>query len=212
MRFFRVPVTLVVLILSLPSFVFVWRNRDVPHFGVLQDDGLYFIGGKALATGTGYRILSFPGEPFQTKYPPLYPLYLSLAWRLNPSFPANLPLALILSWLALPVVLVLFHRWLCQNGFTMGTAWLVTALFALNPYVLFFVSNLGSELFFMVFLFAAMFFAERTDRPYSALIAGFWRARLDIWRERPASPCSPPRSFISCGSSSLAAPCGSQWG
>ena len=172
MRFFIVPAILLVLLLSLPSFAFVWLNRDVPHFGVLQDDGLYFIGGKALAEGTGYRILSFPGQPFQTKYPPLYPLYLSIAWRLNPAFPANLPIALILSWLALPVVLVLFHRWLQQNGFTMGTALLITGLLALNPYVLFFVSNLGSELFFMVFLFAAMFFAEKTDRSYSALIAG----------------------------------------
>ncbi len=172
MSFLRVPVALAVLMLSLPSFVFVWINRDVPHFGILQDDGLYFIGGKALGSGTGYKILSLPGEPYQTKYPPLYPLYLSLAWRMNPAFPANLPLTLMLSWLALPVVLWLFHLWLRRNGFADRSAWLVTALFALNPYVLFFVSNLGSELFFMIFMFAAMFFAERTDRRYSALIAG----------------------------------------
>ncbi len=167
----RLATALGVLILSVPSFVFVWHNRDVPHFGVLQDDGLYFIGGKALATGTGYRILSLPGEPYQTKYPPLYPLYLSLAWRMNPAYPANLPIALILSWLALLPVLVMFHVWLRRNAFPARSAWIVTALFALNPYVLFFISNLGSELFFLLFLFGAMYFAEKYGRD-SALIAG----------------------------------------
>lgn len=172
MRSPRLATALGVLVLSLPSFLFVWHNRDLPHFGILQDDGLYLIGGKALATGTGYRILSLPGEPYQTKYPPLYPLYLSLAWIINPAYPANLPVAAVLNWLALPLVILLFHVWLRRNGFASRAAWLVTALFALNPYVLFFVSNLGSELFFMVFLFAAMFFIEMTDRRDSALIAG----------------------------------------
>src|SRR5579871_2048432 len=111
MRFFMVRPALVVLLLCLPSFLFVWHNRDTPHFGILQDDGLYFIGGKALAQGDGYRILSLPGEPYQTKYPPLYPLLLSIAWRVNPAYPANLPLALLLSWLALPFVVWMVFAW-----------------------------------------------------------------------------------------------------
>ena len=28
-------------LLCLPSLLFVWLNRDVPHFGILQDDGVY---------------------------------------------------------------------------------------------------------------------------------------------------------------------------
>src|ERR1700688_4086208 len=89
----------ILILLCLPSLLFVWFNRDVPHFGILQDDGLYLIGGKALAQDSGYRILSLPGQLYQTKSPPLYPLYLSLAWRAIPAFPANLSLAIMLSWL-----------------------------------------------------------------------------------------------------------------
>src|SRR4051794_14262756 len=85
-------VTCIALVaLCLPSLLFVWHNRDIPHFGILQDDGLYFIDGKSLAEGSGYRILSLPAQPHETRYPPLYPLYLSLAWRAMPSYPANLP-------------------------------------------------------------------------------------------------------------------------
>ncbi len=160
--------------LCLPSLLFVWVNRDVPHFGVLQDDGLYFIAGKTLAQNSSYLIQSLPSEPHQTKYPPLYPLLLSVVWRINPSYPANLSLALLLSWLSLPVVLLLTYRWCVRQRFRVPIVWLVVGLFALNPYVLFFVSNLGSEMWFMVFLLGAMVAAEwkEEDNWRMPLLAG----------------------------------------
>ncbi len=162
---------LALLALSLPTLLFVWNNRDVPHFGVLQDDGMYLIDGKALAEGAGYRILSLPAQPYDTRYPPLYPLYLSLAWRAAPSYPATLAVAVMLSWLCLPVLLLLGYRWCVGQRFSVPITWLTLGLFALNPYVLFFVSNLGSEMMFMVFLFGALLAAERSGWRW-ALLAG----------------------------------------
>ncbi|HSR08692.1 MAG TPA: hypothetical protein VLM42_16185, partial [Bryobacteraceae bacterium] len=162
---------LALLALCLPTLLFVWINRDVPHFGVLQDDGMYLIDGKALAEGAGYRILSLPAQPYDTRYPPLYPLYLSLAWRAAPSYPATLAVAVMLSWLCLPMVLVLGYWWCVGQRFSVPITWLTLGLFALNPYVIFFVSNLGSEMMFMVFLFGAMLAAERSEWRW-ALLAG----------------------------------------
>jgi hypothetical protein len=162
---------LTLLALSLPTLLFVWINRDVPHFGVLQDDGMYLIDGKALAEGTGYRILSLPAQPHDTRYPPLYPLYLSLAWRAAPLYPATLTAAVMLSWLCFPVVLLLGYWWCVGQRFSVPLTWLTLGLFALNPYVLFFVSNLGSEMMFMVFLFGALLAAERSGWRW-ALVAG----------------------------------------
>jgi len=155
-----VPAAILIL-LSLPSLLFVWHNRDAPHFGILQDDGIYLIDGKALAQGAGYRILSLPTQPFDTRYPPLYPLYLSLAWRSIPAFPATLSAAIMLSWFNFPAVLMLAYFWCQRHGFPVPITWLVLGSFALNPYVLFFVSNLGSEMMFMVFLLVAILVAER---------------------------------------------------
>lgn len=157
----RLAPALALIALSLPTLLFVWNNRDVPHFGVLQDDGMYFIDGKALAQGAGYRILSLPAQPYDTRYPPLYPLYLSLAWRAVPAYPSNLAMAVMLSWLCLPVVLLLACWWCVRQCFPVPITWWVVGLFALNPYVLFFISNLGSEMMFMVFLLGAMLVAER---------------------------------------------------
>src|ERR1700730_6063832 len=162
----------ILILLCLPSFLFVWHNRDVPHFGILQDDGVYMIDAQALAQGNGYRILSLPKQPFDTRYPPLYPLYLSLAWRMVPAFPASLSMAIMLSWLSFPVVLMLAYFWCRRPAFPVPTTWLVVGLFTLNPYVLFFVSNLGSEMQFMVFLLGAILVAERARGWHGLLLAG----------------------------------------
>ena len=86
----------------------------MPRFGDFHDDSIYYVTAKSLAGGGGYRIESLPGEPAQTKYPPLYPLLLSIAWKFDPQFPRNLTIAAWISWLAFPAVLfqlpALFRR------------------------------------------------------------------------------------------------------
>src|SRR5689334_6130608 len=59
-------------------------------FGRAHDDSIYVTTAKSLATGEGYRIISLPYEPAQTKYPPFFPFLLSLIWRAYPQFPQNL--------------------------------------------------------------------------------------------------------------------------
>jgi hypothetical protein len=57
--------------------------------GVFVDDGYYVILAKALATGHGLRYLQLPGQPFGTHFPPGYAVFLSLLWRVAPTFPQN---------------------------------------------------------------------------------------------------------------------------
>ena len=66
----------------------------VPNWpvGVFQDDGIYTVLGKAIASGEGYRYLNLPGAPYATHYPPGYPLFLALLWRIAPEFPQNVAL------------------------------------------------------------------------------------------------------------------------
>jgi hypothetical protein len=152
---------LIAAVLLLPSAWLLVQFPDLPRFGQLHDDSLYFVSAQSLAQGDGYSIPSLPGTPAQTKYPPLYPLLLSIAWRVTPEFPANLPIAGWFSWLALPAILLqlpaLFARW--GFSFSRGTALL--ALFALNSYVILFSTQLLSELWFLAFVLAAIAALER---------------------------------------------------
>ncbi len=61
---------LLFFVLLLPSAQFAWRNRDMPKFGLLLDDGTVYSAAKSLVAGEGYRIPSLPAKPFETKYPP----------------------------------------------------------------------------------------------------------------------------------------------
>src|SRR5712691_10219462 len=125
----------VFLLLLVPSARFAWQNRDMPEFASLHDDGLFFLSAQSLAAGHGYRIPSLPENPAQTKFPPLYPLYLSLIWRINPMFPANLAVGSFGGWLALAACLALAWRLYRSDGYTVMRTWGLVGLLGLSPYM-----------------------------------------------------------------------------
>ena len=60
--------------------------------GVFYDDAQYLVLAKALATGQGFRFINLPGAPLATHFPPGYPAFLALLWRIAPTFPENVAL------------------------------------------------------------------------------------------------------------------------
>jgi hypothetical protein len=90
--------------------------------GLWRDDAVYLATAKSLADGHEYRNPQLPGAPYQTKYPILYPLVVSLVWRLWPAFPANVHVVQVVnvllwtlgSWLAYVLMRRLWGipRWL----------------------------------------------------------------------------------------------------
>src|SRR5215472_14975683 len=99
-----------------PGAWIAWRFRAMPEVGAYHDDAVYLVSAKSLAGNSGYRILSLPERPFQTKYPPVLPFLLSLIWRLDPRFPENLPKVTALCWSLLPLYLFLVYRFLRAWG------------------------------------------------------------------------------------------------
>src|SRR5580704_15920855 len=149
----RLRALAVFALLLIPSALYVWKNPDMPEFGKLHDDGILFVSAKGLATGQGFRILSLPEQPWQTKYPVLYPLYLSIIWRINPHFPDNLPLGRWFSWLLLVICLAL-----SRVG---PRPALVVAILAISPYMVLFGTSMFSEIFFLCWLLASLLAAQK---------------------------------------------------
>jgi hypothetical protein len=79
----------VLLALALSSLAFFSAPNII---GLFHDDGIYAVVGKALNEGHGYRIISLPGDPYQTKYPFLYSYLISWAWSINPLISEIIPL------------------------------------------------------------------------------------------------------------------------
>jgi hypothetical protein len=163
-----------------PSAYLAWTLRTMPHLGFYHDDSIYWVSARSLATGNGYRIQSLPGEPYQTKYPPLYPALLAGIWKLDPRFPANLPLATLFAWLLTPLFLAVLWRWLGEYGFSLSERCVLILLAGLSPVVVVFSFSLMPELLFTALLLASLIFAERAMKPetprWLALIAGICAA------------------------------------
>jgi hypothetical protein len=142
----------------------------MPEFGYLHDDGLFWVTAKSLAAGS-YSIPSLPENPAQTKFPPLYPFYLSILWRINPSFPGNLDLATVMNWAILAILLALAFLLLRSYGFSERNAWWMTAALGLNPYLILFGTRIFSEVFFTCWLIA-VFLALSRGGVRMAIFAG----------------------------------------
>ncbi|HME08887.1 MAG TPA: hypothetical protein VKG25_17645, partial [Bryobacteraceae bacterium] len=131
-----------------PSAWLAWNWRAMPQLGYYHDDSIYWVTAKSFAQGDGYKIASLPHQPFQTKYPPLYPAFLSLVWRINPHFPDNLSLATLFAWLLFPPFVWLVWRFLNEQHFARWECILLTTVAALNPVAVLLSVSLMSELLF----------------------------------------------------------------
>lgn len=163
-----------------PSAYLAWTLRTMPHLGFYHDDSIYWVSGRSLAMGDGYRIQSLPGQPYQTKYPPLYPALLAAIWKLDPQFPANLPLATLFAWLMLPLFLAALWFLLRDYGFSLRERYLLILMAALSPVTVVFSFSLMPELLFTALLLAGLTLAERAMRPdaprWLALVSGICAA------------------------------------
>jgi hypothetical protein len=167
---FRLLPWIALLVIVVGYLLLVVHLHPTNFFGLSQDDTLYFSSAMAIAEGRGYILPSVPGTPPATKYPILYPWLLSGVWRWNPSFPANLSLALALNLsfgaAYLSAAFVFLRR---LPGFNNVVALVLTAACAVNPRVLFLSANLMSDIPFAAFaLGACIMAAKANDKEASA--------------------------------------------
>jgi hypothetical protein len=144
---------------------------QAPASGMYHDDAVYLVLARSLAEGEGYRVISLPDAPVQTKYPILFPFLLSLVVRVTPAFPDNLlwlrtiPLAATGAWLYLS-----WHL-LRRCGSSSMAALMIVALTAASPAVAYFANTLLAETLFAALLTGSLLglTAARDQRP------GCWR-------------------------------------
>ncbi|MFN8570944.1 MAG: hypothetical protein U0132_02735 [Gemmatimonadaceae bacterium] len=178
-RVIRVAVCAVVLLAAVLT-VTPWP------VGAFQDDAIYTVLAKSLATGHGYRLLNLPGEPNATHYPPGYPMVLALLWRLWPSFPDNIVLfkfanAAFLSAAALAMYAFVRRRLSWGVPAAAGLAVAGTA----SIVVLLITGVVLSEPLFMALLIGALLYTEDVvDRPTAmrAFAAGIALGTLALVR------------------------------
>jgi hypothetical protein len=156
------------------SIAGVWSsNKEV--LGLFHDDGIYAVVAKSLSNGSGYRIISLPTAPDQTKYPFLYSYILSWLWSLDPKFPDNIGLLKAANAAFLAAIFVLsyfFYRHRAVGAESEGL--LFAALVCINPAVFSFTDFTVSDILFLFLSLSALviFDASKqcTSRPISITV------------------------------------------
>ena len=151
------PVLVLILLLALlPSARVLLEFRHQPYLGIIHDDSVYWVTAKSIGLAGDYRIESLPDHPYQTKYPPLYPLFLSWVWKADQAFPHNLPLALTAQWLLLPLMLCALFAFFGSLELSPWVRVFLCVLIAVNPYVGFYGMMLASEMLFLILFLASL--------------------------------------------------------
>src|SRR5262245_34904893 len=151
----------------------VWSSsKDV--LGLFHDDGIYAVVAKSLHDGTGYRIISLPTAPDQTKYPFLYSYILSWLWSLDPKFPGNIGLLKAANAVFLAAIFVLSYLFYRRRVPKESEGLLLAALVGINPIVFSFTDFVVSDILFLLIVLSAfgIFDASKecTSRPISVTL------------------------------------------
>lgn len=149
--------TVIVVALGLLFGAAALSGANKKILGLFHDDGIYAVVGKAVAQGEGYRILSLPGAPAQTKYPFLYSYLVSALWALDSSFPQNIWLLKSLNSAILAAMFVLAaicYRRYCRASTIVSI--LFAALVCTNPIIFGFTDYLLSDLLLVLFALGAL--------------------------------------------------------
>ena len=169
----RLPLILVGLLIGAAAFSAI----DSKILGLFHDDGIYAVAAKALADGDGYRIVSLPNVPAQTKYPFLYSTLLSLIWRISPPFPDNIVFLKSLNviiLLAIFLISFVYYRRGSDRDAVFAPV-IFAAIVCTNPLIFSFLDYVLSELL-LVLLTVAMLAACRYDngdsKIYGAIVIG----------------------------------------
>lgn len=158
-RSVRAAAPLVAAAVTLPVALMAIDGLPV---GVVHDDGMYTVLANALATGQGYRWINLPGAPAATHYPPGYPAFLALVWRVFPEFPANVMAFKAANAILLAIVaamVVVFARRALPLSTRAACLVAVAGCIAVPTLVL--STLVMSEMLFLALLVPALLFAQR---------------------------------------------------
>lgn len=141
-----------------------WLALSPGDFGTFHDDGIYAVTARSLAETGEYRIISLPGEPFQRKYPIVFPAMLAAVWRIAGDFPANIVWLKTVSLLAGAVFLLLTFGLLRSVGSSAWTAAAISGVCAVLPVTGLLADQVLSELAYGAISVGALWLVERSVR------------------------------------------------
>lgn len=144
----------------------IYLSRLDAVAGMMVDDAWYVVLAKALASGSGYGLISSATVPLLPAVPPGFPLLLAPVFLLPSGFPDNLVLLKALSIVAMAGVgVVCWIDFTRNRGVTDEAALVLVAVVVLTPaFVFLATSTVMAECLFTLVQLLAVVLVERVTR------------------------------------------------
>src|SRR2546427_3926532 len=137
------------------------------------DAGVYYILGKSLAEGKGYRLRNEPGAIQAIQYPPLLPLFAAVHQRLaGPSDPLVVGQMLRISFFAMLLAFIVAAYLLSRHFLPPGLAFLATVPMLLHVETIWSSEYLSAELPFALGSVLFLLTARRAEGKSREWLAG----------------------------------------
>ena len=152
----------------------IYCSSLTPYIGDGYDDSVYVGLAKGIAERHAYVQTALPDMPPASKYPPGWPMFLSVVWLVWHHFPANAMAFKAVSVFFTLLLSGLVFFWLHWRGESQVYALLIALLTLFHPYVLQFGTSAFSEISFSAILVFSVWALER----YAKLPEAHWRDAL----------------------------------
>lgn len=160
------------LLAAVVAIVAAFATMTSDPIGGFNDDGIYLLTARAIASGQGYVYPQLPGTPPAIHYPPVWPTLLAAVWTIAPPFPASVGWFKFINPIVIAVAAagaVHFGRrllglpgWVALGGVVVATV---------SVPVLLLTNLLLSEPLFLALLLPALLLTERLVREGGARLA-----------------------------------------
>lgn len=152
---------IILLFFSIPiSLNFLQITKSI---GSGIDSQQYIILGESIRSGQGYSLLSLPGNPPATQYPPLYPLIIAASLILTNT--AYLPDVVIflktINFFLFFLALLVFYLYLREKKDNKKINLIILALVAVNPVFSLYINDVGTENLYLLLSIMAVYLLEK---------------------------------------------------
>jgi hypothetical protein len=138
--------------------------------GLVVDDAWYIVLAQALASGSGYRLISSAADPILPAVPPGFAAVLAPLWLFQPQFPSNVMLLKTVSVAAMLGLAALTYAYIATVLRERGVALAAAIATLLLPSLVFLAtSTVMPECLFAAVQLAAVFALDRPDREQQPL-------------------------------------------
>ena len=162
---FKSPSRRTVLLFCGLMSILLWFSQVTPYLNVADDSGRYMVLGEAIARTGDLRLISAPGRPLDTLYPPGFPVIIALCLLITGSKPSGVVILVkVIQLLLLLCTLPMMERLMKRARLAPLSVNIGLLLYALSPTLISYANEVMSEMPLLFLSLSSVLLVEKSPK------------------------------------------------